>query len=93
MLICLFIFYFFALCFLGPHPWHMEFLRLGVQLELQLPAYATATATWNLSCVFDLYHSSWQCQILDPLSKARDRTHILMDTSRVLNPLSHSRNP
>ena len=30
--------------------------------------------------------------ILNPLNKARDRTHILMDTSRVLNPLRHSRN-
>ena len=27
----------------------MEVPRLGVQLELQLPAYTTATATWNLS--------------------------------------------
>ena len=26
------------------------------------------------------------------MSKARDRTHILMDTSRVLNPLSHKGN-
>ena len=31
--------------FLGPHPWHMEAPRLGVHSELQLPAYATATAT------------------------------------------------
>ena len=28
-------------CFLGPHLQHMEVLRLGVQLELQLPAYTT----------------------------------------------------
>ena len=26
------------------------------------------------------YHSSWQCQILNPLNKAKDRTCILMDT-------------
>ena len=25
---------FFFLVFLGPHPWHMEALRLGVKLEL-----------------------------------------------------------
>ena len=50
--------------FLGPHQRHMEVLRLGVELELQLLAYATATATWDLSCVCDLYHSSWQCWIL-----------------------------
>ena len=28
-----------------------------------------------------LHHRSWQCQILIPLSEARDQTHILMDTS------------
>ena len=35
--------------------------------------------TQDLSHVCDLHHSSWQCQILNPLSKARGRTHILMD--------------
>ena len=47
--------------------------RLGVKLELQMPAYATATATWNPSRICDLCHSSWQCQILNPLSEARDQ--------------------
>ena len=36
--------------------------------------------------------SLWPCQILNLLSEARDRTCILMDTSWVLNPLSHNRN-
>ena len=58
--------------FLGPRLWHMEVPRLGIELELQLPAYTTATALWDQSHVFDLYHSSRQCQILSPLSKARD---------------------
>ena len=31
----------------------------------------------------DLHHSSQQHRILNPLSEARDLTHILMDTSRV----------
>ena len=35
--------------FLGPHPWHMEVPRLGVELELQLLAYNTATATPDLN--------------------------------------------
>ena len=35
-------FRFCFLVFLEPHPWHMEIPRLGVQLELQLPAYTTA---------------------------------------------------
>ena len=34
--------------------------RLGAEMELQLPAYAMATAMWDLSLAFDLYHSSWQ---------------------------------
>ena len=29
--------------FLGPYPWHMKTYRLGVQWELHLPAYTTAT--------------------------------------------------
>ena len=58
----------------------MEGPRLGVRLELQLPAYAAATATWDLSIICNLHHSLQQHQIPDPLIQARDRTHILMDT-------------
>ena len=35
--------------FLGLHLQRMEVPRLGVELELQLPAYPTATATPDLS--------------------------------------------
>ena len=35
--------------------------RLGVELELQVPAYTTATATPDPSFTLDLHHSSWQC--------------------------------
>ena len=51
---------------------HMEISRLAVEWELQLLDYTTATATPDRSCLFDLHHSSWQCQVLNPLSKARD---------------------
>jgi len=61
----------------------MEIPRLGVELQLQLPAYITATATQDLSHVCDLHHSSRQHQILNIPSKARDRTHVLMDTSQI----------
>ena len=47
------------LFFLGLHPWHMEVPKLGAESELQLPAYTTAAATPDLSCVGDLHHSSW----------------------------------
>ena len=70
-------------CFLGPHPWHMEIPRLGIQLELWLPAYTTVTAMRDLSQVCKLYHSSQQRQILDPRSKTRDRTRILKDSSQI----------
>ena len=70
----------------------MEVPRLGVRLDLQLPAYTMAIAIWDLSLICDLYHSSQQRWILNPLSEAKDRTHMLMDTSRVLNLLSHKRN-
>ena len=34
-------------------------------------------------CIFDPHHSSRQYQILNPLSEAREWTHILVDSSRV----------
>ena len=69
--------------FLWLHPKHMEIPRLGVQLELQLPAYTTDTATPDLSCVCDPHHNSQQCWILNPLSKARDQTHNIMVPSQI----------
>ena len=60
-----------------------KFQARGVELELQLPAYTTATETQDPSHIYDLHHSSRQCWILNPLSEARDQTHILMDTSRI----------
>ena len=76
----LFFFFFFLL---GPDSLNMEVPRLGVELELQLLAYTTATAAWDLSCVCNLHRSSQPRWILSPLSEARHRTHILMDTSHV----------
>ena len=75
--------FYFLKFFVGLHPRHMEVPRLGVRLELRLLAYATATALWDLRCLCDLHHSSQQCRIPDSLSKARDGTRLLTDTSRV----------
>ena len=69
--------------FLGPYLQHMEVSRLGVELELQLLAYTTATAMPKLSHLWDLHHRSQQCWILNPLSRDRDRTLVLIDTSWV----------
>ena len=62
---------------------HMEVPRLGVKIR----ATAASLHHSHRNAGSDphriqLHHSSWQCQIPNPLSKARDRTHILLDTSR-----------
>ena len=46
----------------------MEVPRLGIESELQLGAYTTATATPDLSSVFN-QHSSRQCQIILPTDR------------------------
>ena len=67
----------------------MEIPGLEVESELQLPVCAPAIATWDPNQVFNLHCSSRQCQILNPLRGARDRTCVLvlMDASQVLNEL------
>ena len=70
----------------------MEVPRLGVKAELQLPACTTATATPDPSHICDPRCSLRQCQILNPLSEARNGSHILLDTNQVLHPLSHNGN-
>ena len=49
----------------------MEVPRLGIESELQVPVYTIATAMPDMSIICDLYHSPWQCWILNPLSEAR----------------------
>ena len=72
--------FFFFFLLLGPHLHHMEVPRLRVESELQLPAYTTAIAMPDPSHIYDLCCSLQQCWILNPLSEARDQTHILTDT-------------
>ena len=62
--VCLFVCFFF----LELHMCHMEVPRLGVKLELHLPAYGTASAEPEVSCVCNLHCSSQQCWILNQLS-------------------------
>ena len=89
---------FFIICVLGRHLQHREVPRPGVESERQLPAYTTATAMQDPSHVCDLHHNSRQHRILNPLSEARDGTHILLDPSwihfhcatRGLPPISFS---
>ena len=71
----------FVLVFLGPQLRLMEVPRPGVELELQPPAYSTATRDPSRVC--DLRHSSRQCRILNSLSEARDGACVLLDPSWV----------
>ena len=52
--------------------------QAGVELELQLQTYTTATAMPDLSPICELCCSLWQSGILRPLSGVRDQTCILM---------------
>ena len=54
------------------------------QIRDTAAGYITATATPDLSCICNLHHSLQQYWILNPLSEARNRTHILTDNVRSL---------
>ena len=69
---------------------HVEFLRPGAGLKLQLLAYATATVVQDLICVCDLHHSLWQCQILSPLDLGLNLSPHRYYLGSL--PLSHGRN-
>ena len=71
---CYFFFLFMAT------PVNYESSGLGVTVELQLPACTAATATPDPSHSWDLCCSLQQHQSFNPLSGARDRTHILPET-------------
>ena len=58
-------------CFSGPHLWHMEISRLGVESELRLLVTATTTP--------DLTYTTAP----NPLSEAKDRIRILVDANWV----------
>ena len=75
--------FFFFLVFLELHSEHMEVPRLGLYWSCSCQPYAIATAMRDPSCVFTLHHSSRQCWILSSLSKTRDWTQVLIDTSQV----------
>ena len=46
------------ICFLRLHLWHTQVPKLGVESELQLLAYAIATAMQDLSRICNLHYSS-----------------------------------
>ena len=70
----------------------MEVPWREVKLELQLWPTPQPQPP-EIQATFATYASPGnKYWILNPLSQARDQTHVLMDTSRVLNLLSHNGN-
>ena len=55
------------------------------QARGRIGVVAAAIVMQDPSHVFDLYHSSWQHQILNPLREARFQTYILMDPIQVFH--------
>ena len=55
----------------------MKVPGLGTEWELQLQADTAAIATLDSSCFCDLNCHLWQHWVLNTLSEARDRIHIL----------------
>ena len=82
----LFLFIFFLFRAAPEVPW------LGAKLELQMPVSATAMEVLDPSDICNLCHSLWQCQILNPLSKAGVEPTSLWILCQVLNPLNHNGN-
>ena len=87
---CLFIFFwffgffFFGFCLFRAAPEAYGGSQARDRIEPQRLAYPIATVMpQDPSHVCDLHHSSRQCQIFNPFSKARDQTQVLMDTGQV----------
>ena len=64
--------------FLKQHPRHMDVPGRGVKSKLK--RLYSGTAAPDPGCLYDLCHSLRHHWILNPLSKARDWTFILMET-------------
>ena len=78
------------LFFVRLHLLHIEVPGLGVKLEIQLPAYITATATLDLNHICDLHLSLQQRHILNPWAMPGIEPASSETLCQVLNPLSHS---
>ena len=87
LLMVLFIIITIIFCFLRLHPLHVDIRRLGVESELQLLAYTTATTAMpDPSQVCSLHHSSWQCRILLPTESLTTDPHGYWSDSQPAEP-------
>ena len=87
-----FCYFFFSFVFLRPHLQCMEVPRLEVELELQPPAYAAATATGSEWC---LQSAPQLMAMLDPwpTEQSQESTCILMDTNQIHFHCTTARTP
>ena len=69
----------------------VEIPRLGVESELQLPAYATATAMQDPSRVYDVHHSSQQQVIQATSDVPMPQQHMIQATSATYTTAHNSR--
>ena len=79
------LFFFFFFCLFRAVPAAYISSQARGQTGAIAASQSHGTAMLDLSSVCDLHHSSPYCQIPNPLSKARDQPHILMDTSRFIS--------
>ena len=68
---------FFVFFFFRAAPMAYGSSRARGQIRATAAGLATATPMPDPSGVYNLHH--WQCWILNPLSRAKDRTHVLME--------------
>ena len=64
--------YLFIYLLLWLHVQYTEVLGSGLEYRATAVTYATATATPDLICIYDLHHSLQQCWILNPVGASRD---------------------
>ena len=84
----LFVFFFCS----GPNLWHTEVPRLRVNQSYSCWPMPQPQPPWIQAASVTYAAAHGNTRSLTQLMEARDGTHILMDTSCVLNPLSHNGN-
>ena len=71
----------------------MEVPRLGAELELRMSAYTPQPQQHQIQATSVTYIAACSnAGSFNSLREVRDQTSILMDTIRVLKPLSHNKN-
>ena len=85
--------FFFCVCvFLGPPAAYGDSQARGLIGAIAASQSQSHSNAGSKLLVCDLHHGSWQCWILNPMSKARDGTRNVMVPSQLRLPMSHDGN-